>query len=160
MSQRLATELEQFSAAILAVQQQLLNLLQRKRAVLTASDLAALEQFHVPEQEATERLQVLLTWRAKLLAKAQQAGLAAGTLTDVARRLGPEAAATLQRLEDSRKTAAALQRESWIHWILTNRCAQYYRDVIDRIAEGGRKSPTYGASESVSRGGTLLNASA
>lgn len=160
MSARLTTELEQFAAAILAAQQHLLDLLRRKRNALAASDLPAVETFQLAETQAAERLQALLAWRTKLLAKARESGIAVTTLTDLARRIGGSDA-VLSLLETSRRTALELQRESWVHWILTNRCAQSCRDVLDRIAHGGKRAPTYHPDDTTAGvGGTLLNASA
>lgn len=160
MSERLAAELEQLTAAVLAAQQHLLELLRQKRRALTAADLPAVEALQPAETQAAVRLQALLEWRTKLLAKAQESGLAAPTLTDLAGRMG-NPAQTRSLLESSRRTALELQRESWVHWILTNRCAQHGRDVLDRIAHGGKRAPTYQLDESTGGGGgTLLNASA
>lgn len=160
MSARLATELEQFAATVLAAQQHLLSLLQRKRIALAASDLSAVESFQLAESQAAERLQALLAWRTKLLAKARESGIAAATLTELAGQIGSSNAAW-NLLETSRRTALELQRESWVHWILTNRCAQACRDVLDRIAHGGKRAPTYDpVAPTAGVGGTLLNATA
>jgi hypothetical protein len=160
MSERLATELEQFAAATLAAQQHLLDLLRRKRVALAASDMPAVAAFQIPEMQAAEQLQAMLAWRAKLLERAQQSGHDAPTLTDLAHDIG--AGGNTQRLlESSRRTARELQRESWVHWIITNRCAQYYRELIDRIAHNGKRAPTYEPVDHFSAAsGTLLNATA
>jgi hypothetical protein len=161
MPGRLAIELEQFAAAILAAQQQMLDLLRRKRAALVASDLAELDAFHVPETQAAERLQAMIAWRETLLAKANQAGFSQTNLTNLAQRIGRPPNHAGELLKSSRRIAAELQRESWVHWILANRCTQHCRELIDRIAHGGKRAPTYQPGEPSSGvGGALLNASA
>jgi hypothetical protein len=139
----------------------LLYLLRRKRAVLVASDPAALDALQAPEAIAAERLQTMIAWRETLLAQAHKAGFSVDNLTDLAKRLDPPPGNALNLLASSRRIAMELQRESWIHWILANRCTQHNRELIDRIAHGGKRAPTYQPGEpSAGVGGALLNASA
>jgi|GEM_PF-6957604 len=161
MTDQLKLELEQFAVAMLAAQHHLLELLRLKRQALASANMPALDAMALPESQAAERLQTLIASRANLLAKARHAGFTEPTLTDLARKLGAGTAnGALRLLETSRLKAVELQREGWVHWVLANRSANYYRELLDRIAHGGKKSPTYHQGETAVSGGTLLNASA
>jgi hypothetical protein len=161
MTETLVTELERFAAALIETQRELLDILRRKRTALSASDLDALEALRMPESDAAQRLQSLVAWRTKLLEASRLAGKTHNTLIDLAQSLRdgrtPELVSALQ---SARTLATELQRESWVHWVITNRCCHFYGQLLELIAHGGKKPPTYQSSDWVRRGGVVLNASA
>lgn len=163
MAEIFLVELERFAAALIEAQQALLEILRRKRKALASSDLAALAALESPETAAAQKLQTLVAWRARILDIAQRAGKKFENLSDLAQSLtGPQKAKVVAALEAARALAAELQQESWIHWVITNRCCNFYGEVLELIAHGGKKPPTYQSSNTdwVQRGGAVLNASA
>ena len=160
MSDRIQTELERFASALIEAQQALLNLLRSKRAALSASDLSALAALREPEIEAAKRLQSLVAWRAKVLEAARNQGRDVDTLTDLAQSFGAPGAVAVARFEESRRLAAAIQQESWVQWVITNRCCNFYTELLELIAQGGSKPPTYNEASWSRHGGAVLDASA
>ena len=161
MPQTLLTELERFATSLIDAQETLLEIMRRKRTALTTSNTAALAALEAPETEAAQRLQVLVTWRAKLLQAARHIGRNFDSLTDLAHSLvAPQSSAVVTLLEQARRLAVAVQQESWVQWVITNRCCNFYGEVLELIAHGGRKSPTYHQADWSRHGGALLDASA
>jgi hypothetical protein len=156
-------EMERFAASLIEAQQALLDILRRKRKALASSDLAALEALEPPESAAAQKLQTLVAWRARILDAARRAGKTFETLSDLVQSLpDPRKNEAIAALATARALAAELQQESWIHWVITNRCCNFYGEVLELIAHGGKKAPTYQSSDTdwVQRGGAVLNASA
>ena len=53
-----------------------------------------------------------------------------------------------------------LQQESWVHWIISHRCYNHYTELLELIAHGGHRAPTYGDRTPSAAGGALLDAAA
>lgn len=140
MMDTLEGELERFAAALIDAQQTLRDILSRKRAALTCADATALAELQGPEAEAAQRLQVLAAWRSQLLRKAHDSGRRVGSLTELA---GSLVSPIVETLERARRQAAEIQQETWVQWVIIHRCCSFYGDVVEMIAQGGRKSPTY-----------------
>jgi hypothetical protein len=143
MPEHLAAELERFAIALQEAQQCLLTVLRTKRAALAGSDATALAALQEPELEAARRLQTLVTWRGRLLERARNDGHSCETLIDLAGALGPSANIVTARLRESRQLAAEIRHESWVQWVITNRCCNFYSELLELIAQGGRKPATY-----------------
>ena len=161
MLDTLPAELEQFAEKLIDAEQALFEILQRKRQALTAADLQALTALQGPESDAARRLQELVSWRAGLLDRARQAGRRCESLMDLAQSLpGPQSNRLLTLLKTGQRLARAVRHESWVQWVITNRCSNFYGEVLELIAQGGKKSPTYGERSWSHRGGAVLDANA
>lgn len=161
MSESLLAELERFARKLIDAQETLLQIMRRKRTALTTSDLAALEAIQVPEQEAAQQLQTLVSWRGTLLKSAQRGIGRFETLTDLAKSLSPaQSPPVIALFDQAQRLAIELRQESWVQWIITNRCCNFYSEVLELIAQGGKKAPTYDPAEWAQRGGALMDASA
>ncbi len=161
MSESLLSELNEFASTLIEAQETLLEIMHRKRIALTTSDTAALEVLQAPELQAARKLQVLVAWRARLLQSAKQTGGGFQTIWDLAMSLtGSPSAPVVALLDRARRLAADLRQESWVQWVITNRCCNYYGEVLELISHNGKKSPTYLEPDSARRGGALIDASA
>lgn len=161
MSESILSELNAFAAALIEAQETLLEIMRRKRIALTTSDTAALETLQAPELEAARKLQVLVAWRARLLQAAKRTGGGFPTIWDLTTSLtGSRSAPVLALLERARQLAGDLRQESWVQWVITNRCCNYYGEVLELISHNGKKSPTYHEADSARRGGALIDACA
>lgn len=161
MADRLLEELERFATSLIDAQQTLLDLMKQKRIALASSDIIVLGSLEPAETEAAQKLQSLITWRSKLLDAARRAGREFENLTEFAQSLhAPPGSNVIDLLERAKSLAAELQQESWVHWVITNRCCNFYGEVLELIAHHGKKPPTYQSTDWVQRGGAVLNASA
>lgn len=164
----LLPELARFVSTLENVQQELLALLAVKRKALDAFNSDELIGLSGQESALAARLQALVSRRAELLEQARQGGFAAATLSELAGAIGKHVAdarvrAALEMLQTrivrSQERTSQLQKECWVHWIISHRCYNHYTDLLEMIAHGGRLAPTYGDSLSAT-GGSLLDAAA
>ena len=82
-------------------------------------------------------------------------------VSEVRRRVRAAIESLRARILRAQQRTAELQRESWIHWIVSHRCYNHYTELLDMIAHGGALAPTYGDKPSTTTsGGALLDAAA
>ena len=161
MPDELLAELEQFAEKLIDAEQSLFDVLRRKRAALTSADLDTMAALQAPETEAARRLQELVSWRAGILARALQTGHRCESLTGLVQTLPVEKTGKLRALlKSAQRLARAVREESWTQWVITNRCCNFYGEVLELIAHGGRKSPTYDERSWSHHGGAVLDANA
>ena len=91
------SELASFMNDLSSVQNETLELLAQKRKCLASIDAAGLDALAGREDELINRLQDCLRRRAELLEKADQEGLPAGSIGDLAKTLPPGKTGRLER---------------------------------------------------------------
>ena len=161
MPDKFPAELEQFAATLIDAQEALLQILHRKRTALATADLEMMAALQTPEAEAARRLQELVAWRARLLESARRAGHPGETLTELAQALfGSQPSRLTHLLKTAQRRAKEVRQESWVQWVITNRCCNFYSEVLELIAQGGKKPPTYHEQAWAHRGGAVLDANA
>jgi hypothetical protein len=161
MPENLLAELERFAATLIDAQEALLRILRRKRIALAAADLETISALQPQEAEAARQLQTLVSWRARILQSARDAGQSCETLTELAHALlGPSAGRLTDMLKSAQRLAADVRQESWVQWVITNRCCNFYSEVLELIAQGGKKPPTYYEQAWTHHGGAVLDANA
>lgn len=165
----LLPELARFVTALEQLQQELLTLLKAKRRAFDEFNAEEMVRLSDQESALTSRLQAMVGRRTELLEQARLGGLEVGSLQELSGAIGKHigdarvraALDTLQtRLHRSRERTAELQRESWVHWIISHRCYNHYTELLELIAHGGQQAPTYGDRNPTARGGALLDAAA
>lgn len=165
----LLPELARFVGALEQTQQEMLTLLSAKRRAY--DEFNAEEMVRLSDQEAllTDKLKGLVNRRTDLLEQARLGGLEVRSLLELSGAIGKDigdartraALEMLQtRIRRSQDRTAELQRESWVHWIIANRCQQHYSVLVEMITHGGQTAPTYGDRNPASSGGALLDAAA
>ena len=160
MSAPLLTALKQFLSAVEHVQRQLRALLATKLDALVTVNSAELLRLAEEEQQLALQLQKLVGLRSRLLEHGRQQGWQATTLLELAAYLGGDQRAELEtRITRAEETAAELRQESWVHWIVSQRCYNHYTELLELVAHGGEQSPTYGnGTPQRACGGAVLDA--
>ena len=161
-------ELTKFLSVIEQTQHDLLELFAAKRRALDQFQADELVRLSAGEGELSQRLQELMKERTELLNKARGAGFAVESLLEFAGAIGKTVgdSRVLRAIElikgrilESQRRTARLQQECWVHWIISHRCYNHYTELLELIAHGGHRAPTYGDSLPAS-GGAVLDAAA
>jgi hypothetical protein len=160
----LLSELARFLSTLEETQAGLLALFTTKRRALDRFEGEELIRLSQEEEQLTARLQALVGARLELLNRAREAGFVAESLLELAGAIGRTvgearvlAAIGLlkNRIVGCQLRTSKLQHESWIHWIISHRCYNHYTELLELIAHGGHRAPTYGKQGAA--GGALLD---
>jgi flagellar biosynthesis/type III secretory pathway chaperone len=151
-------ELAQFLNDLSAVQDETLGVLVKKRDLLVAADTAGLASVNQQEESLLQRLQECLRRREDLLGRAAQEGLPSANLDTLARALPRNERNTLgERMQSARSKTRLLQHHSLVNWMLVQRTLLHLSQVLEIIATGGRRQPTYGRGGPVAASGSLVD---
>ena len=161
----LARDIEDLLVAIDETQAALAGVYRDKRAAIRQANGPGLDRLTTIEETLVADLQVHLRRREQILQQARQLGLPADSLSSVVRTLDePLRERLIAQIEETRRVADANRRESWILWIVCKQSLRFFTDVLELIANGGRRAPIYlarpGAVAELSTGGSLLDAQA
>jgi hypothetical protein len=159
----LAHEIEELLGEIDETQNALGATYRDKRAAIREANAPEIDRLTRFEQEQISELQVHLRRREQILQRARQAGLPADSLKSLVGTLPePFRESLLAHLDETRRTTDANRRESWILWIVCKQSLRFFSNVIELIANGGRRTPIYSArpEAELSTGGALLDAKA
>lgn len=157
----LSAELGRFLTELEQAQGELRDLFAAKSLALQRIQGEELVRISEGELELGKRLQALLARRNRLLDAAGKQGIAATSLMTLTGAIGIEIREPLlQRIRLAEQRSAELRHESWIHWIISHRCYNHYTELLELIAHGGKKAPTYSqANQTTGAGGAVLDAS-
>lgn len=161
MSPPLLNEVKQFLSALEATQEEFAELFRRKRTALTQARADELLRLAESEAALAQRLQAALGHRQRILQGAGREGLPCKSLAELTPDIAGDESDQLQsRIERARRMSDRIRQESWIHWIIANRTCSHYTELLNLIANCGRKAPTYSQKScEESRGGVILDAS-
>jgi len=163
MTLELAGEIEQLLFALEETQEELGALYRAKRNAIRRADLSDMERLAQSEQGLVERLKTQLQHRSRILQQVKLTGRKSDSLESVVQSLeSPARDRLLKQIERTRRAADVNRRESWIVWIVSRQSLRLFSEIMDLIANGGRKAPVYSAQSDspISMGGALLDASA
>ncbi len=150
----LATLLEDLSQ----VQDELLDVLARKRQCMATGDTHGMIDLQPVEQMLGQRLQECHERRATLLTEASDQGLPGGSLGDLASALDRKGGGDLRR--EVKQTSARmrlLQHQSLANWVLAQKALLHVAQMLEIIATGGRLRPTYGKDTGHQARGALVD---
>ena len=151
----------EFLNDLLAVQDELLEILTKKRELMVASDLEGLSAIGPQEEKLVSRLQECISRREQLLARAKQEGLPAASIKSLSRALPKNQRESLQeRVRLARSRTRLLEHHSLTNWVLVQRSLIHLSQLLEIIATGGRLQPTYGKGEPVNSSGALVDRAA
>ena len=157
-SQDLENDVAQLLVDLTRAQEELLQVLRRKRDMMAQCDVEGITQLQSSEEELNARLEQLHERRAQLLQRATNEGLEAETLRELTARL-PTAEANdwENRFQNASNKMRLLQHQSLTNWVLAQRSLLHVSQLLEIIATGGRIQPTYGKREPVATSGALVD---
>jgi hypothetical protein len=152
------SELANLLTDLLAVQDQSLDILSRKRDLLGAADTEGLAAIGREEEKLVGDLQECLRRRQELLSRASQDGLPSTSIKALTQALpktqrGPLA----EQVQLARSRARLLKHHSLTNWVVVQRTLIHLSQMLEIIATGGRLQPTYGRGEPVHASGALVD---
>ncbi len=138
------TEIAALLNDLLVVQDDLLALLEDKRRLLAAADVAGMVHMAPREQALIERLQACHDRRARLLRSAVDQGLPGKNIRSLADVLaGPARKAVRARIDEASHRSRLLRHHSLTNWVLAQRTLLHLSQLLEIIATRGRRHPTY-----------------
>ncbi len=152
------SELSQLLDRLATSQQQLLDLLANKHDLLQRRDHVALAAL-LPEEEAIcTELQACHDHRQHLLDQAASEGLPADSIQSLAKALPDENAQNLQQpLDASVQRAKLLRHQSISQWVVVQQTLLHLSNMLEIIATGGQRKPTYGKGGTIESSGALMD---
>lgn len=139
-------------------QTELLDLLGRKRDLLATGDRDGLAEIQPEEQRLADRLGVCQQRRQGLLASAGERGLPQRDLHALAEAMPSQARRSLRpKIREAQSRARLLQHQSLTNWVLVQRTLLHLSQMIEIVATGGQKPPTYEKSGPSASGGVLMD---
>jgi flagellar biosynthesis/type III secretory pathway chaperone len=152
------SELAHLLNELLALQDELLAILSRKRQLLTAADAAGLAAIAPEEETLIDRLQRWVRRREELLARAAQEGLPKASLRALTGALpSPERDGLDERVQSAAARARLLRHHALTNWVVVQRTLIHLSQMLEIIATGGRLQPTYGGGAPDQAGGALVD---
>jgi hypothetical protein len=161
MASRLLEEVTQFLTALEAAQEELLSVYKSRRAAMTAARAAQMQQLAEAESKITAELQKHLAERQRILEEAARNGYPSDSVLSLVSAIaGSEREELEERIVRSRLRSEKIRKESWVQWIVSQRALLHYNEMLNLIAECGKRSPTYSREPNArSAGGAILDAS-
>ena len=142
---------------VAALQTELQAALDAKRDALAAGLLDAITAITATEADLVRRLEELRQQRDLWLAT-QPAGPDVHSLGEAAARIdaGPE---LTEAIAAARQQAGAIQQQNWTHWVIAQRSAGHFEEMLGLIARRGQTPATYSAGPAAppEHGGGLLD---
>jgi hypothetical protein len=155
------TDLAALLTELSATQDDLLDVLTRKRQFLVDADTAGMQALQGREAELLERLQACHTRRGELLAKAAEQGLPSDSIRKLATKLPEAGRRDLGRqIDEANRRMRLVQHQGLTNWVLAQRTLIHLSQLLEIIATGGRAQPTYGKSDSATVHGSLVDQAA
>ncbi|HVX15073.1 MAG TPA: flagellar protein FlgN [Pirellulales bacterium] len=144
-----------------ATQSDLLSLLDEKRRHIVARDPAALAEMAPREEQIVARLQACQTHRRELLERAANQRLPSDSIHSLSKIL-PQPARTEMavQVEEAKRRFRLLNHQSLANWVLIQRSLLHLSQLLEILATGGRKSPTYGKVDKLRSSGSLVDQAA
>ena len=144
-----------------ATQAELLGLLEEKRRRLVSRDAAGLTEMAPRESAVVARLQACQERRRELLEQAQSQQLPNDSLRSLAQVLpDPARREMADQVDQAARRFRILSHHSMANWVLIQRSLLHLSQLLEIIATGGRKNPTYGRVDRLRAGGSLIDQAA
>lgn len=140
-------------------QADLLALLDEKRRLIVSRNAAALAEIAPREEAMIVRLRACQDHRRELLDRAANEQLPSDSIRALAKVVPEPARAEIAgHVDETARRFRLLSHHSLANWVLIQRSLLHLSQLLEIIATGGRKNPTYGKVEQ--SGGSLLDQAA
>jgi hypothetical protein len=159
----LSNEIDHLLSAIMALQEELAAVYRAKRDAVRRANAAEIDRLTVREERLVGVLKVHLRQRHQILQRVNPIVGPRDTLEKLVQSFAePLRSRLLARMEEIRRLVETNRRESWVLWIVSKQSLRLFGDMLELIANGGRKAPVYfaGLGNEISFGGAILDASA
>lgn len=151
-------DLAGFMTDLSAIQDQTLEVLTQKRQCLARVNAEGLAALAPREQDLMDRLQACLQRRTELLKRAESQSLPATALGDLAKSLPLSDRGSLDKqVKDANARTRLLRHHSLVNWVIAQRTLLHLSQMLEIIATGGRKRPTYSKDDPSTGGGSLVD---
>ena len=155
------TELAALLTDLLTVQDQLLEILTKKRELLVAGDGDGLAAIAPQEEELIGKLQECMVRRTALLQQAGQEGMPSASIQALSEALPKDRRGELhEQVRQAGSQARLLRHHSLTNWVVIQRTLIHLSQMIEIIATGGRLQPTYGEEEPTNASGSIVDQAA
>ena len=142
-------------------QADLLSLLDEKRRLIVARDAAGLAAMVPREEAVVARLQACQEHRRALLGRAAIRQLPSDSIRSLAKVMPEPARGEIgEQVDEAARRFRILSHHSLANWVLIQRSLLHLSQLLEIIATGGRKNPTYGKVEQLRPGGSLVDQAA
>ena len=159
----LTNEIEQLLIANVEIQEELSVIYRAKREAVRTAMAAEIDRLTQREERLVSDLKAHLRHRHQILQRVKPTVGPDDSLEKVVRTFAdPARSRLLARIEQTRSLVESNRRESWVLWIVSKQSLRLFGEILDLIANGGRKAPVYfaGPGAETSFGGAILDASA
>jgi hypothetical protein len=155
------TEVAELLTELSAAQDELFDILAKKRTLLIQSDHSGLTAMLPQEAQLIDKMQACAQRREGLLARAKKEGLPSDSISALTESLPSSKSRDLpERIVQSNNRIRLLQNQSLTNWIVIQRTLIHLSQMLEIIATGGRLQPTYGEREPVNSSGSLVDRAA
>jgi hypothetical protein len=141
-----------------AAQDELLEVLKDKRQLLVKGEVAGLDAINDREGQVLARLQRCHDERARLLRQTAEEGEPAETLrARVDRMPALQAECIRERLDSTAAQTRLLKHQCLTNWVLAQQSLVHLSQLVELIATGGHRQPTYSNGATSCATGTLVD---
>ena len=151
-------ELAELLTDLAAVQDEMLDVLSRKRAAMAACSLEGMIELQPREEELCQRLQECSRRRASMLARARDEGLPHASIGKLAAAMPRPTRDKLgKQVKEASSRVRLLQHQSLTNWVLAQRTLLHLAQLLEIVATGGQWKPTYEKGGSAPARGALVD---
>ena len=155
------SELAELLTDLLAAQDELIDVLTKKRRLLVEVDTQGLAAIGQQEQDLIGRLQQCVKRREELLGRAAAEGLPSDSIRSLTSALPRQQRGELgNQVKLASARSRLLQHHSLANWVFVQRSLLHLSQMLEIIATGGRMQPTYEKGNSVPASGALIDGEA
>lgn len=151
-------ELTELLDDLLETQQEMLKLLDSKRKAMTKRDLDEIQKLQPQEEELCQRLLDCQQRRSDMLEVAQKAQIPVSNLSKLSQSVLPQTQQGIpNKVKEANNRSIQLKHQSLTNWIIAQRNLLHVSQLLEIIANGGNKAPTYGGSGESAPNGFVLD---
>lgn len=151
-------ELTELLDDLLVTQHQMLELLDQKRTAMTARNLEEIQRLQPLEEALCQRLLDCQQRRSEMLEVAQQENLPVQNLSMLGQTVTKDQGSEIpKKVVEANNRSIRLKHQSLTNWIIAQRNLLHVSQLLEIIATGGGKTPTYGGDGESGQNGFVLD---
>jgi hypothetical protein len=155
------TEIAQLLTELSAVQDELFDILGKKRGMLIQSDYQGLTSLIPLEEQLVGKMEACANRRKDILGRAKQEGLPSNSIKSLNNTVAsPKQSELGEQISQVSNRSRLLHHESITNWVVIQRTLIHLSQMLEIIATGGKIQPTYGGGDPVNSSGSLVDKAA